>query len=145
MCKLLPVYTSLEGHKPKLGKSLTWVAGVQLLSDRFSHVPQFRELMVWFSDRPGQDRYRSIYDLVNARSPYQIVTVSYSVSPCRQWFLMVYPVESRQRQEIQSALQRTAFPIVDQWMCQDRPKHWSAQRHSLRCIYDPVGQANSGD
>lgn len=130
----LPVWIPAEGHKPKLARNFAWVVGVELLSKRFAHVPQYDNLQIWFNDHPTDYRER-LDEIIRRQIPYQILTVWYSTMGNPHWFFMVYPVESKKRSKIRALLEASAFPIVDDWMCKEKPETWLMTQKHLRCIY----------
>jgi len=131
----IPQFDYIDGHKPKLPREYAWVVGVESLSKRFAHVPQFDRLRVWFTDRPMEHDFR-MDEIVREKMPYEIFTVWYSATGQPTWYFMVYPVVSKKRAQIRAALQETAFPRVDAWMCEAKPETWLAQSKHLRCILD---------
>ena len=135
----LPVFTPIESRNPKLSRQFTWPVGVEVLSTRFSHVPQYDNLQVWFSDRPMDYEYR-IDEIARRRLAYQVFTVWYSTIGDPHWLFLVYPVERTKRKDIRQLLEEFAFARADDWMCERKTQTWLDQPHHLRCIYDP--QAN---
>ena len=132
----LPVYVATGERKPKLSREFSWLIGVEALSQRFSHVPQYNNLSVWFSDRPMQYDFR-IDQIVRQQLPYQVFTVWYSTIGDPHWFFMVYPVDRTKRKDIREMLELETFPTVDVWMCEKKTETWLDRPHHLRCIYDP--------
>ena len=135
---MLPVWNENSvWHKPKLPKTLAWVAGVEWLSERFADVPQFHNLKVWFSDDPCHPCL-TMTRIVAEKTPYQIFTVWYSTIGSPHWYFMVYPVETKKLRGVRGFLEEKAFPVVEQWMKKERTETWLYSEHHLHCIWNPV-------
>ena len=139
--RLFEVYMSIEGRKPRLPKRFCWPVGVELLSSRFSHVPQADSIQVWFDDNPSTNYCLTMEQIANRLLPYRILTVWHYVQKHRvSWYFMVYPVEAMRRSGIRTALHENAFTAIDQWLCEDRTPVWHGSSHHLDCVYDPTEQ-----
>ena len=136
--RLFEVYMPVEGHKPRLPKRFCWPVGVELLSSRYSHIPQSDLIKVWFNDHPSSDYCLTMEQIANRLLPYRILTVWHYVLKHRvSWYFMVYPVESMKRSGIRAMLHETAFAAIDQWLCEERTPVWHYSSHHLDCIFDP--------
>ena len=132
--KTFPVFTPIEGHKPKLGKSFSWIIGAEIISNYFHDIPQYDNISIWFNERPLQYKYRM--DVIQSEEiPYQIFTVWYSVLYEPHWFFMVYPIIKSKRKEIQKVLVEQSFPKIKDWLTRERDKIWYMDEKHFRCIY----------
>jgi len=134
----LHVWRPARRGKPKLARSLSWVVGAELLSRRFSHIPQYDDIEIFFRDRPLDYSHR-MERVVREQLRYPVFTASYwPIGPIRtyQWSFIVCPVEGRRRAAVRVLLEATAFPSVDTWLCEPKTETWLAQPHHLRCIFN---------
>lgn len=135
--QILPVWNGPTFRKPRLPKTLSWVVGVERLSERFADVPQFTNLKVWFDDHPVEGAWRvTVVKAVSGKIPQQVLTVWYSSGGDAQWYFMVYPVEAEQRSHVRQLLEEQAFPAVEQWMKTERSRVWLQGDKHMRCIWD---------
>lgn len=139
MKQILPVWNGPNFQKPRLPKTLSWVIGVEHLSERFADVPQFNNIKVWFEDHPVDRAYTvTMAKVVSGKMPQQVLTVWYSSLREAHWYFMVYPVEAEQRSHVQKLLEEQAFPTVEQWMKAERSQVWLQCDKHLRCIWNRV-------
>ena len=132
----LPVAIMSNGRKPRLSSQFTWPIGVQRLSERFAHVPQYAQLSVWFNDRPMEHQYR-IDQIAKLEIDYQILTIWYSTIGEPHWYFMVYPIRRDLRATGRKAIEDTAFPAMDTWLCESRTQTWLADSQHFRCNFNP--------
>ena len=131
---MIPLWTSPEGHKPRLPRAYSWAVGTQRLSARFAGIPQIGDSVVWYDDRPQGGRTR-LDQIIPQGVPYQVFTVWYYPSGTPRWHLMVYPVASERKSVVRGLLEASAFPKVEAWLCEPRTELWLATEKHLRCIY----------
>jgi hypothetical protein len=136
--QMLPVWNGRVFKKPRLPKTLAWVVGVEGLSVRFTDVPQFENIQVWFDDHPVKgDWFVTASKAASEQIPQQVLTVWYSSRADAKWYFMVYPVEAKRRSHVRELLQQQAFPVVEEWMKKERPDTWFQNDKHLRCIWHP--------
>jgi hypothetical protein len=132
------MFMPIEGHKPRLPKRFSWAVGVELLSNRFRHVPQADSVRLWFHDHPSPDYTLTMEQIANRGVAYRILTVWYSYDRSgSKWYVMIYPVEASKRRTIHSMLHDSAFASIDAWLCEPRTSVWLGTSHHLDCTYDP--------
>lgn len=131
---MIPVYTGIEGHKPRLPRGFSWAVGTQRLSERFAGIPQIGDIAIWYYARPDAPRTR-LEQIVRQAIPYQVFSVWYSTNGTPHWSLMVYPVASEKRSLVLRLLESSAFPRVKEWLCERKTEVWLSSDKHLRCIY----------
>lgn len=139
--RLFEVCLPIGGRKPRLPKRFCWPVGVEMLSSRFSRIPQADWIKVWFNDHPSSNYCLTMEQIANRRLPYRILTVWHHVLKHQaRWYFMVYPVEASRRAAVRSLLQETAFAAMERWLCEERTPVWHRSSHHLDCIFDPNEQ-----
>ena len=134
---LLSVWNGPSFPKPGLPKTLSWVIGVERLSERFADIPQFQNIQVWFGDRRhAEDWRRAPSKLAANGSHHQIFAVWFASSPEPHWYFMVYPVDAKQRSHARHLMESQAFPLVESWLKVVRTAHWFKTDKHLRCLWD---------
>ncbi|RYZ63746.1 MAG: hypothetical protein EOP09_17155, partial [Proteobacteria bacterium] len=89
---MLKIYTSFEGHKPRLSSRFSWPMGVEALSNYLADVPQHDELEVHFNDHPVPHQWTlTMNKIADLKAAYQILTIRYTVIGREpRWYLMIY-------------------------------------------------------
>jgi hypothetical protein len=134
--------------KSRLPKTMSYVVGTQLLSERFAHVPQAAEIEIDYCNRPLGHPF-TLHDIVSKELPYPVLSARYfrfsaaSAAVSRKhpfgpkWYLYVYPVERKRRHEVRKLLIEKAFPFMDKWLCAERPDTWYDSGKRLDCVFFP--------
>ena len=134
---LLSVWNGPSFPKPGLPRTLSWVIGVERLSERFADMPQFQNVQVWFGDRTRAEDWRHAPSKWSANgSLQQVFAVWFASRPEPHWYFMVYPVEAKLRSHTRQLLESQAFPVVEAWLKVERAGHWFKTDKHLRCFWD---------
>ena len=134
------VYTSFEGHKPRLSSRFSWPIGVEALSNCLSDVPQFDELEVHFDDHPVPRQWTiTMNKIADQKAPYQVITVRYSVIGREpRWYLLVYPVESQLRKRVKELLEIEGIQRIREFLRKEHTETQLRTNLQFRCVFNPI-------
>lgn len=83
-----------------------------------------------------EHQYR-IDQIAKLEIDYQILTIWYSTIGEPHWYFMVYPIRRDLRATGRKAIEDTAFPAMDTWLCESRTQTWLADSQHFRCNFNP--------